>query len=394
MNTKQKPSLSCPACGNNPTNHALSWFNQTLGVYMLPFDRKVVGGTLGRHAGNIIRFFAPYYIYFFSLLGLVKLSSDKTKATTLRSQVIWNEAEKRKIWMKQIIFLGKPIDIYITKIGKEKRVFESIPMKKNTSGSDIWMDDKFELKKKLQKEAIPVPQGKSVSALREAELLFGKLKKPIIVKPRLGSRGRHTTTHIYTKEELRVAYTSAKKLCHFVIVEEQLLGSVYRGTLVNKKLVGVLRGDPPRILGDGTKKIKELIEEKNKNRQSGIGEVKITDELETFIKRQGFSLESILPPFTVLDLSEKIGIAYGGDAIEITPLIHPELRMILERAGEIVDASVIGFDFIIPDPTEDPKNQHWGIIECNSLPFINLHHFPREGTPVNIAALIWDMWKK
>lgn len=361
---------------------------------MLPFDRKVVGGTLGRYAGDIIRFFAPYYIRFFSFLGLVKLNSDKTKATTLRSQVIWNEAEKRNIWMRQITFLGKPIDIYIAKIGKGKKVFESIPMKKNTSGSDIWMDDKFELKKKLQKVSIPVPQGKSVSTLKEAESVFHKLEKPIIVKPRLGSRGRHTTTHIYTKEELREAYKSAKKLCHFVIIEEQLLGSVYRGTLVHGELVGVLRGDPPRILGDGVKTIKKLINEKNKNRQSGVGEVKITTELETFIKRQGFILESILAPFTILDLSEKIGISYGGDAIEITPLIHPKLKEVLEKAGKIVDASVIGFDFIIPDPTKDPEKQHWGIIECNSLPFINLHHFPREGVPVNVAGLIWDMWKK
>jgi hypothetical protein len=41
----------------------------------------------------------------------------------------------------------------------------------------------------------------------------------------------------------------------------------------------------------------------------------------------------------------------------------------------------------------DPDMQHWGIIECNSLPFINLHHFPIEGNPENVASKIWDLWK-
>jgi cyanophycin synthetase len=361
---------------------------------MLPFDRRIVGGFLGRIAGDIIRFTAPYYIMFFSLFKLVGLNDDTEKASTLRSKVIWEEARKRKIPMRQVTILGKPIDIYLARVNGKKKIFESIPMRKNTSGSDLWMDDKYELKKKFSKEGIAVPQGQSVHSWRAALLAFHRLQKPVIVKPRLGSRGRHTTTHIYTEEELKVAYESAKKLCRFVIVEEQLFGSVYRGTLVDGKVVGILRGDPPRILGNGVQSIKELIDIKNKNRQSGIGAVNVTTELEDFILRQGYRLTDILPEFKILDLSEKIGLSYGGDAIELFPHVHQELIKELERAGAVVNASVIGFDFIIPDTQKDPNVQHWGIIECNSLPFINLHHFPREGTPINVASHVWDLWKK
>jgi len=58
-----------------------------------------------------------------------------------------------------------------------------------------------------------------------------------------------------------------------------------------------------------------------------------------------------------------------------------------------VGLSVVGFDCIIPDPTKDANSQRWGIIECNSLPFIDLHYFALEGKPKNIAGMIWDMWE-
>ena len=54
---------------------------------------------------------------------------------------------------------------------------------------------------------------------------------------------------------------------------------------------------------------------------------------------------------------------------------------------------VAGFDSIIPDPTQPADSQHWGIIECNTLPFIDLHYYALEGKPQNIAGMIWDLWK-
>jgi D-alanine-D-alanine ligase-like ATP-grasp enzyme len=53
---------------------------------------------------------------------------------------------------------------------------------------------------------------------------------------------------------------------------------------------------------------------------------------------------------------------------------------------------VAGFDLIIADPEQDPDNQEWGIIEANSLPFIDLHYLPLYGRPSNPAAQVWDMW--
>ncbi len=175
------------------------------------------------------------------------------------------------------------------------------------------------------------------------------------------------------------------------MIEEHLVGNVFRSTCVNGQLVGILEGMPPKITGNGKDTIHTLIEIKN-NTLTGdvIKPVDITDTLEIFLSRQGHTLETILPLETTIDLSEKIGSSYGGTSREITREAHPKIKDHMERAARVVDAGVIGFDFIITDPHADPDTQSWGIIECNSLPFINLHHDAIEGAPINVAALVWD----
>jgi D-alanine-D-alanine ligase-like ATP-grasp enzyme len=66
--------------------------------------------------------------------------------------------------------------------------------------------------------------------------------------------------------------------------------------------------------------------------------------------------------------------------------------MYMEKAGVVLGAPVVGFDVIIENPTEDPDTVRWGIIEANSLPFIDLHYLPLHGTPSNPASAVWDLW--
>ena len=322
------------------------------------------------------------------------MNKDVSLAHTERSEVIWREAEKRKIQMEQFTIFGKPIEQYRAKMNGRWHYFESIPIPpKYSPVSYAWMDDKWMLKKFLRKNNIPVAFGASVSSKKKAKEIFGQGKAPFIAKPRLGSRGRHTITHIYDEGQIIEAFNIARKLCAFVILEEQLFGSVYRGTYIGGEIVGILRGDPPRIIGDGKSTIEQLIEKKNASKHEQVKDVAITPLLKSFIGRQNYNLQTILPEGLQIDLSEKIGINYGGYAVEEFPNTHPKILDYLKRAGDALNAPVIGFDFIIPNITEDPDNQRWGIIEANSLPFINLHHFPIEGTPINAAAKVWDLWK-
>jgi D-alanine-D-alanine ligase-like ATP-grasp enzyme len=177
-----------------------------------------------------------------------------------------------------------------------------------------------------------------------------------------------------------------------MVVQEHLVGSVYRATVINSELVGFFRNDPPAITGDGLKTISELIRGKNINRNERVSPVEINAELTGFIGRQGYTLESVPPNGQVINLLAKTGRTYGGYTKEMLPEVHPKMHAIFKKAGEIANSPVIGFDLIIGDPTADPDAQRWGIIECNSLPFIDLHYFALEGEPINLAKNVWDLW--
>jgi D-alanine-D-alanine ligase-like ATP-grasp enzyme len=348
-----------------------------------------------------MNFYVSIFLFLFKILTpilsffkIIKWNTDIEKCISIRSKVIWEEALKRNIKIKQLVVLWEYSEIFEAEIKGKKYLFKSLPKPSDSyERGDLWLDDKFILKQKLLEKNIAVPKGGSAKTLEEAVKIFEKISKPVIVKPRLGSRGRHTTTNINNIEDLEKAFYSAKILSKYVVVEEHLFGSVYRGTIVGGEVVGILEGMPPRVKGDGISSIKDLILKKNKNKIDPIKDVIINEYLIKFLERQNLTLESVLEKNREIDLLEKIGVSYGGSSRELIKNTHKKIIKELENAAKVVGNSVVGFDFIIKDPVNDPDMQHWGIIECNSLPFINLHHFPIEGNPENVASKIWDLWK-
>jgi len=105
-------------------------------------------------------------------------------------------------------------------------------------------------------------------------------------------------------------------------------------------------------------------------------------------------LSSILKKDQVVNLTEKIGVNYGGSSSEDFNICHPDNKELFIRAAKTIGDPIVGFDFIIPDITKPWKEQKCGFIEANSLPFINLHHDPLLGKPRNVAAKVWQMINK
>lgn len=385
----------CLACGNNQTPHFFTWLGQTLSVITSPLHTRLSQGFLSYVAAAITNPLMKGFIAAYQAVGVLKINTDPTKTVNLRGKVLWQEAITRNISMHNYFAFGKVVDLYCATVKGKKIYFNGLPRPLRTvNSSEWWMDDKFLLKQLLRKNNIPVPCGGSFSRFEPLLKKFNELEKPVIIKPRLGSRGRHTTTHIYTEDDLRTAFERAKQLCYWVILEEHLIGSVDRATIIDGKLAGVLAGFPPRITGDGAHTVAELIELKNKNKPQGISDVVVSEEHINFLSRQGLTLQSVLPIDKTIDLLLNIGVSYGGSSAEVTGSTHPEVKKILEDAAKAIGDPLIGFDFIIPDRSKLPHEQKWGIIECNGLPFINLHYFPIEGTPNPVGKLLWEYVEK
>ncbi|MBI2356146.1 MAG: hypothetical protein HYV13_03000 [Candidatus Doudnabacteria bacterium] len=383
----------CLYCGENPVNHASIWFYGSMDIAFSPLRQKLFFGWFGRKViNNLAELLAWTTFYGLRLLGLVRFNSNIEKIPYKRAKVLLEEAQRRGIEVCEIKPFNLSIDLYQAQIAGKKKIFFGLPRPESIDEAVLdWIDDKSILKQKLAVIGLPVANGKSFRNFREASEYFQTLLKPVVVKPRKGSRGRHTSTFIYNDAQFAEAFKIAKKLCLWVMVEEQLFGDVFRGTVINKQLVGILGGSSPKVTGDGKRTIAQLIEKHNANLALGMQPIKVNPATANYLVRQGYNLNSVLARNQTVTLSEKIGVAYGGTSYDCTPDTHPETKQMILDAAKAVGDPILGFDFMLSDITKSWKIQKAGIIECNGAPFINLHYNPLYGETVNAAKYVWDM---
>lgn len=395
---KEKPG-ACKACGNSPVNHVLQYIASTGEVLLAELWYRMIGTRgfsprIRRFKTRVERYLNDSNFRLFGALHMITYSDAPARARSYRSQVIWEEALRRDIPMQQAVFLGQYTDSYRALLPQGWIYFDSIPVPSEVpSDSYLWIDDKFLLKQELERVGVPVPRYASVSGMRDALEAFHRIGAPVVVKPRNGSRGRHTTTGVRTESDVRAAFRSARSLGAFVSIEQSLSGSVCRATVIGGKLTGFFQADPPRVVGDGESTITQLIEAKNATKPDRVQDIVLTEDHCAFVARHGYTPESVLEKGKRLDLTHRTGRLFGGETRELLADVHPKLRAYAETAARHLNVPVVGFDLIIEHPTHDPDEQEWGIIEANSLPFIDLHYLPLYGTPSNPAAAVWDLWK-
>jgi len=335
---------------------------------------------------------------FFKLMTFLKLGyySDEPDAKdSWRTKCFWEEAKRRGIKMREF-HLGPVRDGFVAEHNGKTILFDGLPRPGLKESSALkWMDNKGVMKTKFLKKGIPVAPGGVAFTKKTALKIFNSIEKPVITKPNLGSRSRHTTIHINTEEDLVIAFKKAKKLSPLVVIEEELKGDLFRGTLIGEKLVGVVKRDQPAVKGDGIHALQELLDEENKRPERNgpiFHKITIDKEAQVELQRQNISLTGIPEKDRVVTFSQKTSRGCGGTTTEVTDIIHPDNKEMLEKVGAFLKDPLVGVDFIIGDITKSWKEEkHCGIIECNSLPFIDLHHYVMFGKPQNVAGKLWNL---
>ncbi len=386
---------ACAACNDSPVAHTPLYITSSLEAWLADHSlpRFITGPLFVRVRNALADIVLAAFVRGALFFRMARLSSDRECACTYRSQVVWEEAARRGIKMEQLFIFGKPTEIYRAEYHGMTIYFQSIPVPDALVSEQFdRLDDKHYFKKLLHDNGIAVSGAHVVTSLEEARDVFDSMQKPVVVKPRIGTRARHTTTNIHTRDEFDAAYKLANEICAYMLIEEHYEGAVSRATVVGGKLEGFLQMMQARITGDGVHTIAELITQKNMSRHERVAEVLLDDEHRAFLSRSGYTPESVLPNGVTTDLSRRTGRFEGGATREMRDSVHPSLRAKIEQAAHILKTPLVGFDIIIPDPEANPEKQRWGFLEANSLPYIDLHYFPLEGAPSNVAAAVWDLW--
>ena len=157
-----------------------------------------------------------------------------------------------------------------------------------------------------------------------------------------------------------------------------------------------MRRDPPQVVGDGIRSVRELAEELNRHplrKGPAFAKVPFNDPLiMRELSRQSLSWDDIPAKGRLVFLHFKVNWGIGGTSQDVTDEIHPENRKLFEYVARYLDDDIVGIDFVIADIRQSwKKTKRCGIIECNSLPHIANHHLPFSGAPRDIAGPVWDM---
>ncbi|HEX9958342.1 MAG TPA: cyanophycin synthetase [Fibrella sp.] len=279
---------------------------------------------------------------------------------------------------------------------KQRRIQATVSSQTSSMAVEL-AADKSETKRRLEMASIPVPLGEVIYSETELTDVLRHLEFPLVVKPLDGNHGRGVTTNIQNRESLFAAYLLAKEHGEGVLVEQFAFGDDYRFLIVDYKLCAVARRVPALITGDGSSTIQQLVDEVNRDPRRGDGHVNLLTKIKidqatlTLLEEQNLTVDSVLEAGQALYLKKTANLSTGGTSIDVTDIVHPQIRAMAERVARIIGLDICGIDVIAQDITRPLKASKAVIIEVNAGPGLRMHTHPSEGQPRDVGKAIADM---
>ena len=307
---------------------------------------------------------------------------------------LFAEARKRRIPVmclphSSILQLGN---------GRYTRLLEASLTDRSTCIAVDRAGNKHLTKKILGDAGIPVPYGDIAYTIRSAAAVASCLGYPVVLKPFDANQGKGVFTDISSYRELEIAYQTASKYSHAVIVEKHIPGNDYRLLVVGGKMVAAAQRKPPSIIGDGIRSIRELINIENENPLRGSDHekpltwIKLDDMSKQVLAKEGYDENSIPERGRIVPLRHNGNLSTGGTASDCTQEVHPENERIAVTAAQLMELDIAGIDITCMDISKPLTHENGALIEVNAAPGLRMHLFPSEGQPRNVAEDILKMF--
>ena len=230
----------------------------------------------------------------------------------------------------------------------------------------------------LRANGIPVPAGLRVDSADAAVAAATAIGFPVVVKPTDGSKGRGVQLGLQDAAAVAAAFPRAAAIGP-VMVEREIAGDDHRLLVIDGRLVAAARRLSARVVGDGRRTVRALIDRINADPRRGpearsmLVTIAIDDEVQRTLAEQGKELRSVPADGEVVLLRRTANISTGGTMEDVTPRVHPECRRIAERAAVLAGLDICGVDLITTDITRSPYETGAGICELNRMPGLRPH---------------------
>lgn len=216
-----------------------------------------------------------------------------------------------------------------------------------------------------------------VGAVKKLE----KLNYPVILKNAVGSNSSGLFPFVNNAND--AVKILKRELPHYrsMIVQEMVFGKEYRVLVLGEKVIGALELIHPYIVGDGLSTIRSLIHEKQRTTEK---RTKFDARLLQTLRSQKVSLSSVIPKNKTIFFKRNSGWDEGGEARDVTDLVHKDVRDICVSASKTVGKYLVGIDVICKDITKKQSKKSFNILEINGRPDIYIHYNPTYGKSRNV----------
>ena len=316
----------------------------------------------------------------------------------LSTQLLLKAAVKRGIRFK---LMDREENFVLLSQGNHKEYVKQATKTSLDSYSTVLiMENKVVTKDILNLHGIRVPSGEAFQSLHEAMSTYETYRgTPIVIKPKSTNFGLGITifNRDYSRKDMEKAFKIAFTHDKTVLLEEFITGKEYRFLVMGNQVVGVLHRVPANIVGDGIHTIKQLVQEKNKNRLRGKGyktpleKIQLGEAEEMFLENHAMSWNDIPQLGQVIYLRENSNISTGGDSIDFTDEIPYSYKDLAIQSAKAAGATICGVDMMIDSIEEEANDTNYSIIELNFNPAIHIHCYPYIGKNRKADEKILDL---
>ncbi|MGV3652619.1 MAG: cyanophycin synthetase [Noviherbaspirillum sp.] len=279
--------------------------------------------------------------------------------------------------------------------GSRQRRIQAAELDRTSAIAEAIAQDKELTKKMLAAAGVPVPLGRPVADAADAWAAAQEIGLPVVVKPKDGNQGKGVTVNVATEAHMHTAYAAAREYRDEIMVERYLPGNDFRLLVVGNKLVAAARRDPPHVIGDGERTVRELVEQVNRDPRRGDGHatplsrIRLDEIAINRLAQQGLDADSVPPLGQRVILRNNANLSTGGTATDVTDDVHPAIAASAVAAAQMVGLDICGVDMVCDSVLEPMETQGGGIVEVNAAPGLRMHLSPSfgKGRPVGEAII-------
>jgi len=114
-------------------------------------------------------------------------------------------------------------------------------------------------------------------------------------------------------------------------------------------------------------------------------------QAERLLAARGYTRDTVPADGDVVYLRSTGNLSTGGTAVDVTDILHPDVREMAIRAARAIGLDVAGVDYLTTDIARSPAETGGAICEVNAAPGFRMHVAPSEGNPRDVAGPVMDM---